>query len=106
MSENTRTNHTLAEWEQDIGNAFRQLRLEAGYAQAELAERANLSRSSVQALEQGAGSRLTTVLAILRALGRIDAFDSIMPDYGPSPLEALAEAQRQATPRRSRKKGS
>ena len=91
-------NVTLLEWEQQLGDALRQLRISAGYGQVELAERANLSRSSIQALEQGRGTRLRTVLAVLRALGRSDAFDSIMPEDGPTPLQVLAEARRSAKP--------
>lgn len=103
MSDISSTPRTIHEWEQELGDAFRQLRLDAGYGQTELAERANLSRSSVQALERGSGTRLATVLSILRALDRLDVFDSIMRDDEPSPLEALAEAKRKATPRRNRK---
>jgi transcriptional regulator with XRE-family HTH domain len=96
MSEVASSTATLVEWEQQLGDAMRQLRISAGYGQMELAERANLSRSSIQALEQGRGTRLRTVLAVLRALGRPDAFDSIMPEDGPTPLQILAEAQRGA----------
>ena len=49
---------TLDEWEGRVGGAVRRLRIEAGYDQAGLAERANVSRSAVQGLEQGRGSRL------------------------------------------------
>ena len=104
MSEKSDSNTTLAEWEREIGEALRRLRIDAGYDQLELAERANLSRSTVQALEQGAGTRLYTLLAVLRALNRLDVFESIMPDPGPSPLEALAEARRAAGPQRRRRR--
>ena len=94
---------TLAEWEAELGQAFRRLRLDSGYNQAQLASRANTSRSAVQALERGAGTRLRTMLAVLRALDRMDAFDLILPDDGPSPLQALAEARRADKLQRSRK---
>ena len=96
----------LSEWEQQIGDAVRQLRIDAGYDQTALADRANVSRSAVQALEQGKGSRLLTVLAVLRALDRLDVFDAIMPLEGPTPLEALAAARRAAgKPQRHRTAG-
>jgi len=94
---------SLGEWEQQVGDAIRQLRIAHGYDQIELAERANLSRSAVQSLERGTGSRLRTVLAVLRALDRLDALDSIMPDTEPSPLEVLALSRRAARRQRSRK---
>lgn len=101
---------TLDDWEKRIGHAIRQARINAGYDQVALAERANLSRSTVQALENGAGTRLRTLLAVLRALDRLDVFDSLIPETGPTPLELLAEARRadrrRATgPRRVRKSG-
>lgn len=105
MTDFSGLNLSLDEWEQKIGDAIRQARINAGYDQATLAERANLSRSTVQALEQGAGSRLRTLLAVLRALDRLDVFDSLMPDTGPTPLELLAESRRATTPQRVRKGG-
>ncbi len=97
---------SLGEWEERVGDAVRQLRIAQGYDQIELAERANLSRSAVQSLERGTGSRLRTVLAVLRALDRLDALDSIMPDAEPSPLEVLELSRRAARPQRSRKRAN
>ena len=96
-------NISLEEWEQRVGAAIRQARIDAGYDQIALAERANISRSAVQALEQGAGTRLRTLLAVLRALDRLDVFDSLMPDLGPTPLELLAQSRGVAAPQRVRK---
>ncbi len=103
MTDFSGPNLTLDQWEQKVGHAIRQVRIDAGYNQMELAERANLSRSTVQALEQGDGTRLRTVVAVLRALNRLDVFDSIMPHTGPTPLELLAESRRATTPQRVRK---
>jgi transcriptional regulator with XRE-family HTH domain len=96
MIDITSSNVTIEEWEREIGEAVRQLRISSGLGQVELADRANLSRSSIQALEQGRGTRLRTMLAVLRALDRSDAFESIMPEVGPTPLQVLADAQREA----------
>ena len=74
----------VAEREARIGRDIRQLRLEAGYDQLQLATRANMSRSAVQALEAGSGSRLRTVFSVLLVLDRIDALDGLMPSAGPT----------------------
>lgn len=95
--------HTLPDWEKSIGEAVRHIRITEGYDQIALAHRANLSRSAVQSLERGTGSRLRTLLAVLRALNRMDALDALMPDDDPSPLEVLAEARRASKPQRARK---
>jgi DNA-binding XRE family transcriptional regulator len=106
MNDFARTFSTLDEWEQQIGTAIRRLRLEAELDQLELAVRANVSRSAVQSLERGKGSRLQTLLAVLRALDRTDALDGIMPPDGPTPLEVLAATRRTAAaPQRFRKPG-
>ena len=105
MTDFSGTNMSLTQWEQKIGDAIRHTRINAGYNQVELAERANLSRSTVQALEQGDGTRLRTLVAVLRALGRLDLFDSLLPQTGPTPLELLAESRRTTTPQRVRKSG-
>lgn len=106
MSEKTGAMLTLDEWEGRVGDAVRRLRIEAGYDQAGLAERANVSRSAVQGLEQGRGSRLHTLLAVLRALDRLDVLDALLPPEGPTPLEALAAARRAtAAPKRARRVG-
>ncbi|MBA4248723.1 MAG: XRE family transcriptional regulator [Microbacterium sp.] len=106
MTDFTSTFSTLDEWEQQIGTAIRQLRIEAELDQAELAVRANVSRSAVQSLERGKGSRLQTLLAVLRALDRTDALDAIMPPDSPTPLQVLAASRRTAAaPQRYRKPG-
>ena len=44
------TNQALGEWERQRGDPMRKIRIDSGYDQVELAERANLSRSTVQGL--------------------------------------------------------
>lgn len=104
MSDFSSVNTSLSHWEQRIGDALRRARIDAGYDQVELAERANVSRSTVQALERGDGSRLRSLLSVLRALDRLDVFEALMPDPGPTPLELLAETRRAATPQRVRRR--
>jgi transcriptional regulator with XRE-family HTH domain len=98
---------TVDETESRIGRAVRQWRIDAGYSQEELADRAGLSRKAIIALESGQGSRLASVIRVLRALGRLDALDAFAIDEGPSPMEALralrrAERERTSAPRVSR----
>ncbi len=77
-----------------LGTAVRQWRIDAGYSQEELAERASLSRSAVQSVETGQGTRLETLIRILGALDRTDALDAFTPREGPSPIELLAAQRR------------
>jgi len=82
--------------ERRIGGAIRQWRIDAGLSQDELADRASLSRSAIQKLEGGHGSRLETLVRVLRALGRLDALDALAPRTGPSPIEQLTAERRTA----------
>lgn len=100
MSDFSRSFLTLGEWEQRIGDAIRQLRLDAELDQSSLADKANVSRSAIQYLESGKGSRLRTLVAVLRALDRMDVFDAMMPFDGPTPLQVLAQTQRDLKKRR------
>ena len=77
-----------------IGRALRQLRIDAGYSQDELARRASLSRSAVQNLETGSGARLETLVRVLRALDALEMLDMLTPREGPSPIEQLRARQR------------
>lgn len=86
---------TVDERELAIGSATRRWRVEAGHTQEDIAERAGISRSAVQGLERGTGSRLDTLIRVLRALGREDALDAFAVSDAPSPIELLA-AQRRA----------
>ena len=54
-----------------LGSALRSKRLDRGWTQAELANRAMVSRRFVSELEAGerSGAELARVLAVLRALG-------------------------------------
>lgn len=80
--------------ESRLGRAVRQWRIDAGLTQDALADRASLSRSAVQQLEHGEGSRIETLVRVLRALDRVDALDALTPREGPSPIEQLAAERR------------
>jgi transcriptional regulator with XRE-family HTH domain len=84
------------EIERRIGRALRQWRIDAGFSQDELADRASLSRSAIQSLETGRGSRIETLVRALRALDRLGALDDLTPRTGPSPIERLHEQRRAA----------
>ena len=83
------------ETEQRLGRAIRRWRIDAGLSQDDVAERASISRSAVQALERGTGSRLATLVQVLRAIGHEDALNTFTLTTSPTPIELLA-AQRRA----------
>lgn len=75
--------------EQELGRRLKAHRLQINLSQAEVAERAGLSRRTVTAIENGEGSTLATLIALLRALGALDTLDTFLPDPGVSPMAML-----------------
>jgi transcriptional regulator with XRE-family HTH domain len=57
--------------------------------QRELAERADVALNAVKRLESGKGAHLTSLINVLRALGRADWLDTLAPQVSVSPLQVL-----------------
>src|ERR1017187_90019 len=93
-----RSQATTADWERRLGTDMRRLRLRNRLTQTELAERANVSGSAIKNLEGGKGSSLTTVVRVVRALGRTDWLESLLPpEPAISPMEILRQRRRAET---------
>jgi transcriptional regulator with XRE-family HTH domain len=91
------------EWEERFGQEVRRLRNRLRLTQEDLASRANISKSSVQSLERGGGSSLSTLIRVARALGRTDWLNSFTPEEPTvSPVQLLRERERQEARTRSR----
>ncbi len=87
-----------------LGERLRQRRLDQNLSQEELADAAGLNRTTISGLERGDPSTLLTLIQILRVLGALDEFETLLPDPGPSPL-ALAERAGRQRQRASRSRG-
>jgi transcriptional regulator with XRE-family HTH domain len=85
MSNNTKTEEIEAE----IGKQLRDLRLRQNIDQRRLAERAGVALNAVKNLESGKGATLTSLVKVLRALGRAEWFGSLAPEVSISPLQML-----------------
>lgn len=83
------TSHTLAELEAVLGEQVRKLRLSRNIDQAMLAERAGISRRTLQNLEAGAGSSTASLLSVVRALGREDWLMLLAPAATINPLNMV-----------------
>lgn len=78
--------NTIEEFEADIGQQIKSLRLKLNIERATLALRAGCSVSALKNLESGNGSTLRTLIAIVRALGREDWLRNVAPVATISPL--------------------
>lgn len=83
-----------------VGDQVRSLRRRAGLTQAELARQAEVGVSTVKGLESGQGTNLTSVVRVIRVLGRDDWLDLLDPDDEPtvSPMRLLEERSRGSAP--------
>jgi len=94
-----RTHRTVGEWEVKLGDQIRRVRLAKDLDQAGVAELADVSIGAVSNLERGKGSSLRTLIAVLRALGRVDWLESLGPPVAVSPMQLLRAKQRSPQPR-------
>jgi transcriptional regulator with XRE-family HTH domain len=88
----------------ELGGRLRAYRLQQNIPVAELARRAGLSKTTLTKMETGADFRLGTLLAVLRALGRLDALDALLPAPLVSPLHQVREGAVLLRQRASRKR--
>ena len=93
----------------ELGERIRRERLNQNRTQAELAADARVGLNVIKRLETGDGCTVSSLIRIARALGEIDALDSLFPEPGVSPLQLARLAGRrrkQASGGRGRRKGS
>jgi len=85
------TRLTTAEWEVKLGQHLRDLRLRQNIDQRQLAERADVALNAVKRLEAGKGATVTSLIAVLRALGREEWLGTLAPQVTVSPLQMLKD---------------
>lgn len=93
------TSKNTAEWLAILGDQLRDLRLAQNLGQVELATRAGVARSAVQNLEAGRGNT-TTLVRVVRALGREDWLTSLNAQPTINPLHMVQQKKRQRASRR------
>jgi len=93
---------TPAEWESEIGQQLRALRLRHNVDQRQLAQQAGVALNAVKNLEGGRGATLTSLVKVVRALGRSDWLRTLAPPVSISPLQMLKAkpARRRASVKR------
>lgn len=79
----------------ELGDRLARLRLNRNLTQAHLAEQAGVSKRTVERMEAGHSAQLASLIRVLRALGEVEAFDRLLPEPQPSPLQQLKLKGRQ-----------
>jgi len=85
---------TINEWEGVIGAQIRAARIASNQTQKQLAALAGISVLTLSNLEQGKGSSLATVIAVVRSLGREDWLETLAPPITISPLHMWRAKER------------
>jgi putative transcriptional regulator len=79
----------------ELGRRLERTRLDRNLSQEELALEAGVSKATVERAEAGHPTKSTSLIRLLRALGRLDALDRLLPEPLPSPIERLELRGRQ-----------
>ena len=95
---------TVSEWEADLGDQVRSLRLRANLDQRTLAEQAGIGLTALKNLESGKGATLKTLIKMLRALDRAGWLATLAPPVSISPLQMLKAKPVRQRASRSRQK--
>jgi transcriptional regulator with XRE-family HTH domain len=89
----------------ELGRRLKRTRLSQNVTQQELAERAGVSPRTVSAVESGDDIRLSTLVRLLRALGRLGGIEALLPAPQISPLELVERRGQQRQRARGRSDG-
>ena len=84
---------TPEEIEVEFGQQLRDLRLRRNIDQRQLAEQAGVALNAVKNLENGRGATLSSLVKVLRSLGRADWLVTLAPTVGISPMQMLKARQ-------------
>ena len=100
--DNLNTDAAVAE---ELGRRLERARLDANLTQQQLADRAGVGKATLERLEAGKPSKLTTFIRVLRALGRVDALNDVVPERrGPTPLDVVTRGRERKRATRSRQR--
>jgi transcriptional regulator with XRE-family HTH domain len=91
-----------------LGERVKKERLNQNMTQSELAHRAGMDRIVLTRLENGKGCTLSSLVRIMRSLGKINHLDLFLPEPGVSPVQLAklsGSQRREASGLRGRRTG-
>ena len=80
----------------ELGERLAARRIDLQLTQAELAEQAGIAKRTLERMEAGYSSQLTSLVRVLRVLDVLPGLENLMTDTGPRPMDLL---QRGGKPR-------
>ena len=87
----------------ELGERIARARIDGQLTQAAMAEQAGVSKRTVERIEAGASTQLSSVLRVLRVLGLLEGLNQLVPESGPRPMDLMKlkgkTRQRASSPR-------
>lgn len=90
----------------EIGARIASRRIELQLTQAVVAEQAGIGKRTLERMEAGQTSQLSTLVRVLRVLDAMSGLDSLIPELGPRPMDLLkrkGKARQRASGKRTGK---
>jgi transcriptional regulator with XRE-family HTH domain len=81
--------HENREWQKELGRQLREQRLRMNLDQRQLAKQAGAALNAVKNLESGRGATISSLVKVLKALGRVDWLTTLAPSVSISPMQVL-----------------
>ena len=79
----------------ETGARLAMRRIDAGLTQVALARQAGVSRSTVDRLERGQTTQMSSFIRVLRVLDLLSEFNELIPETGPGPMDLLKNKPRE-----------
>lgn len=79
----------------ELGLRIAHRRIELGITQAQAAAQAGVGKRTIERIEAGGDTQLTTLIRLLRVLDLTDRLDQLIPEAKASPIEMLKQQQKQ-----------
>ena len=86
----------------ELDSRILKYRIDRGLTQAELAKEAGVSKGTVERIEKGCDTQLSTLFRLLRVLGLSDRLNQLIPETTLSPIDKLQGKTTQ--PKRAKRK--
>lgn len=77
----------------ELGARIAHRRIELGMSQAEMAKQAGVGKRTIERIEAGEDTQLTTLIRLLRILELTDRVDLLIPEAKVTPMERLKQQQ-------------
>ncbi len=88
----------------ELGERIARSRIDLQLTQAEAAERAGVSKRTLERIESGASAQMSSLIRILRVLELLPRLEQMFPETGATPMELLrhkGKARQRASSRSS-----